>query len=351
MSMVDREIMRVIDFLQMPQGRKLWEATMIIRTSDHGEMGLTHGGTRQKWFNVYEETLKVPLVWSNPVMFPEPLVSDALDSLVDLLPTLASFCCVQDPEKYAMQGNDYSPLFENPSGEIQDYTYFINTDVKAGQAVPAAAFPPNDIAMVRDANFKYANYYGGARSGAPQPEAQEEFYNLLTDIDHDTGETVELHNKSEWAEQEGATWEVTSDEKEKRAEMKALLAEAMTEGVLTPQSRVVPPVEMKPRVKVVTYAWEDSADIPAPATPQVYQVVFYSQHTYNYTLQVSTGDDGSDVASTTTFIPTTLSGNNGAQLFQPQPTLPSRPVYRVARTASDGQVDYEDVTWDEYQMA
>lgn len=40
----------------------LLENTLIIRTADHGEMGLTHHGQRQKNFNFYEETLRVPLV-------------------------------------------------------------------------------------------------------------------------------------------------------------------------------------------------------------------------------------------------------------------------------------------------
>ena len=44
-------------------------------------MGLSHGGLRQKTFNVYEETINVPLVVSNPVLFPGPAESDALASL------------------------------------------------------------------------------------------------------------------------------------------------------------------------------------------------------------------------------------------------------------------------------
>ena len=39
------------------------------RISDHGEMGLSHGGLRQKMFNAYEETIRVPLVFSNPWLF------------------------------------------------------------------------------------------------------------------------------------------------------------------------------------------------------------------------------------------------------------------------------------------
>ena len=59
-----------------------------MRCADHGEMGLSHGGLRQKMFNVYEETINVPLVVSNPVLFPRRRETDALASLVDVLPTL-----------------------------------------------------------------------------------------------------------------------------------------------------------------------------------------------------------------------------------------------------------------------
>ena len=54
---------------------KPYDASWII-TADHGEMGLSHGGLRQKMFNAYEETIRVPLVVSNPVLFPEPRESD-----------------------------------------------------------------------------------------------------------------------------------------------------------------------------------------------------------------------------------------------------------------------------------
>ena len=53
-------------------------------------MGLSHGGLRQKTFNVYEETINVPLVFSNPVLFAEGAETDALASLVDVLPTALS---------------------------------------------------------------------------------------------------------------------------------------------------------------------------------------------------------------------------------------------------------------------
>ena len=62
--------------------------TVIVRTADHGELGLSHGGLRQKIFNAYEESIHVPLVVSSPALFPSPRQSDALVSLVDVVPTL-----------------------------------------------------------------------------------------------------------------------------------------------------------------------------------------------------------------------------------------------------------------------
>jgi hypothetical protein len=52
-------------------------------------MGLAHGGLRQKNFVFYEEAIRVPLVYSNPELYPGPRQSTALVSHVDFLPTLA----------------------------------------------------------------------------------------------------------------------------------------------------------------------------------------------------------------------------------------------------------------------
>ena len=75
--------------------------TVVVRCADHGEMGLSHGGLRQKAFNAYEETINVPLVVSNPVLFPAPAETDALASLVDLLPTMLTLAGVPTPARPA----------------------------------------------------------------------------------------------------------------------------------------------------------------------------------------------------------------------------------------------------------
>ena len=346
MHLVDSQIGSLLNLFNSPAGQSLWKKTSVIRTSDHGEMGMTHGGMRQKWFNAYQETIRIPLIWTGPGL-PQGASSDALVTHVDLLPTIAEYCGVPNPQRFGLQGRSYAGLFANPAGQIQDYTYFLTTDVKAGQKVPQSAIAPNNIAMVRNAQFKYVRYYGGFTNTGPNTTVQEEFYNLATDVDPATGEPVELQNKSAWAQSIGAPWTVTSEEAAKRDEMASLLARAMTAGVLATQTRTAPPVLMKPRAKTVANFWGTAV----VAADKVYQIVCYTQRGYRYDLQVQSNGTWVAVASTTTLIPTTLSGNNGPMLFQAQPTLQSLPAYRVARTAPDGGVDYEPVAWTDYTLA
>lgn len=65
-----------------------FENTIIIFTSDHGEMLGAHGGMHQKWHNAYEETVHVPFIISHATMFRESKQANMLTSHVDLIPTL-----------------------------------------------------------------------------------------------------------------------------------------------------------------------------------------------------------------------------------------------------------------------
>lgn len=65
-----------------------FENTIIIFTSDHGEMLGAHGGAHQKWHNAYQETIHVPFIISHATMFKESKQANMLTSHVDLIPTL-----------------------------------------------------------------------------------------------------------------------------------------------------------------------------------------------------------------------------------------------------------------------
>src|SRR4051812_11992225 len=127
--------------------------------SDHGEMGLSHGGLRQKAFNVYEETMRVPLIVSNPHLCPEPRVSDTPASLLDLLPTIASLCNVQPAP--GLRGVDLSPAIHDPDGgPVQDHVLFTFDDTRAAaDSIREPVAAANRIRCIREPRFKYARYF------------------------------------------------------------------------------------------------------------------------------------------------------------------------------------------------
>lgn len=168
----------LVEILDTLDERGLLDDTLIISTSDHGEMGLTHGGQRQKNFNFYEESIRVPLVYSNPKLFRSPRKSRALVSHVDFLPTIASLFGTPSRARARWQGVDYSNLILNPSSRpIQDYVVFTYDDYQSGQASGPYPRPPNHIVSIREERYKLAEYYD---AGGSRP-SQWEMYDLRND--------------------------------------------------------------------------------------------------------------------------------------------------------------------------
>lgn len=171
----------IVDVLNKLEEAGLYDDTLIVRTADHGEMGLTHGGMRQKNFNFYEEATRVPLVYSNPKLFPQPLSNDALVSHVDFLPTLASLAGAPKEARADWQGKDYSKLVLRPKSAkpVQDYVVFTYDDFQSGQAKPPYPKPPNHIVAIREGRWKLARYYDVKKKNPAPP--QWEMYDLKTD--------------------------------------------------------------------------------------------------------------------------------------------------------------------------
>jgi choline-sulfatase len=173
----DSYLVNVLDKLEETG---LFEDTLIVRTADHGEMGLTHGGLRQKNFNFYEEATRVPLVYSNPKLFPKPHQTDALVSHVDFLPTLASLAAAPKSARANWQGVDYSKLVLHPStkNSVQDYVVFTYDDYQSGQKTGPYPKPPNHVVSIREGRWKLAKYYDTSENPVPP---QWEMYDLKTD--------------------------------------------------------------------------------------------------------------------------------------------------------------------------
>jgi arylsulfatase A-like enzyme len=180
----------LVKILQTLAKRGLLDDTLVIATSDHGEMGATHGGMRQKNFNAYEEATRIPLVYSNPRLFKKPQSSDALVSHVDFLPTLASLIGTPAAARDDWAGVDYSNLILSRAPRKkppQDYTVFTYDDYQSGQASGPYPQAPNHIVSIRERRYKIARYYD-ANGKAPD---QWEMY----DLKHDPLERINIAHK------------------------------------------------------------------------------------------------------------------------------------------------------------
>jgi arylsulfatase A-like enzyme len=176
MKSSDKYLVRILEILDA-QG--LLDSTLVIHTSDHGEMGMTHGGQRQKNFNFYEETLRVPLIYSNPKLFPKPVESDAMVSHVDFLPTLASLFDAPASACANWQGVDYSSIVLNPeAAPVQDYIVFTYDDYQSGQPTGPYPGPLNHIVSIREERYKLAKYYDAQH---PEGPYEWEMYDLADD--------------------------------------------------------------------------------------------------------------------------------------------------------------------------
>ena len=171
-------VLAALDSVTTSSGKTLYDDTLVIRTADHGEMGLAHGGLRQKNFNFYEEAIRVPLVYSNPQLFTKPRRSSALVSHVDFLPTIASLFAAPQSARSAWAGRDYSRLVRRSSAApVQDYIVFTYDDFQAGQADGPYVPPPQHISSLRETRWKIARYHDP--DGKVRPEW--EMYDLQSD--------------------------------------------------------------------------------------------------------------------------------------------------------------------------
>ena len=108
---VDRSIDLVLDALEA-SGQA--DRTIVIFTSDHGEMAGSHG-LRQKGNLVYDENFHVPLIICHPDVTGGG-TTQAMASAVDLAPTLLDLACVDSAsvatEFPALNGKSLVPLLD-----------------------------------------------------------------------------------------------------------------------------------------------------------------------------------------------------------------------------------------------
>jgi len=201
----DQQIMRV---LQALSDTSLYGETIIVFTSDHGDLLGAHGNLHQKWYCAYEEAIHVPLVIHNPLLFSTPQTTQQLSSHVDLLPTLLGLIGA-DPAALQAEpaqthsevpppaGRDLSALILGTGApqRLEEPLYFMtDDDVTKGQHQVSllgqpyhSVVSPNRVETViacvrcnqKKTVWKYSRYFSDETIVAASDEY--ELYNLTAD--------------------------------------------------------------------------------------------------------------------------------------------------------------------------
>jgi arylsulfatase A-like enzyme len=154
---VDREIGLVLDAVERRD-----KPSITVFTSDHGDLGGAHG-LPYKGPAMYDELIRVPLAiaWPGGISAGR---SDALVTLIDLLPTLCDLTGVPAPP--GVDGLSLRPLLERRESRRQAW----RRDMIFGEYYGKQAWRV-PIRMVRTARWKYVRYLGYG----------EELYDLTAD--------------------------------------------------------------------------------------------------------------------------------------------------------------------------
>jgi choline-sulfatase len=219
-KLADVQVGRILDAIPA----ELRDDTIVIYTSDHGEMGMAHGGLRQKMFNIYEETVNVPLIIHNPKLFPAPQTTAAYGSLIDLMPTIASFALVPNRDRWFFHGQDLTPIVADPANAVQHEILFTFDDDQIGQADGIPQTPQGQplvtypyyirciIAKDADGEWKYARYFDPTgvapeqyemyqlRNGNGQPVDPDELDNLAHEVNAKSRLRIYVDKRAELAQ-------------------------------------------------------------------------------------------------------------------------------------------------------
>jgi arylsulfatase len=150
-DLIDAQVGILLDALEETEQT---QNTIVIFTSDHGEMLGDHG-IYLKGPHFYEPAVHVPLIISMPGTIPGGVRSRALVELVDIAPTLLDAAGIE--KSPAMQGHSLWPLLIGAT-DIQHHRDDVYCEYY--NAMPWHKNPPAYATMLRTANYKLVMYHG-----------------------------------------------------------------------------------------------------------------------------------------------------------------------------------------------
>jgi arylsulfatase A-like enzyme len=102
---VGEQITRVLDALAASPA---FENTIVVLSSDHGDMQGAHGGMHEKWHVAYEEALHVPFIVSGPSLPAGGRELEMPTNHADLIPTLLGLAGIDAGEALAALQSDHA---------------------------------------------------------------------------------------------------------------------------------------------------------------------------------------------------------------------------------------------------
>jgi len=153
---VDDQVGRVLTALDASGAA---QNTIVVFTSDHGDMAGGHGMAWKSTQSFYDEIARVPLIVAWPGRI-KPGKSEAAASLCDLAPTLLELTGQKAPS--TMQGVSLAPVLKGGSVARNRYVYRRSERVRQnpGRTREINASTPADV-MIRGGGWKYVRYIDG----------------------------------------------------------------------------------------------------------------------------------------------------------------------------------------------
>lgn len=161
MTAMDANVGRLLDWLE---ANGLRENTLIAFTSDNG-MNMGHHGIYGKGNgtfppNMFDTSVKVPMLFSRPSHVPQGEVISSMHSHYDIMPTLLDYLNVENPDSDSLPGRSFSELLKGRALDGDD------------RVVVFDEYGPTR--MIRTMTWKYVHRY---------PYGPHELYDLVNDPD------------------------------------------------------------------------------------------------------------------------------------------------------------------------
>jgi arylsulfatase A-like enzyme len=156
---MDENIGRILNALK---AKGLRENTLVVFLSDNGFSCGQHGfwgkGNGTIPYNLYENSIKVPAIFSHPGKIPQGRVEDAMVSAYDFMPTLLGYLDLPLPEEKNLPGKSFLPALKGNSIPGHD------------EVVIFDEYGP--VRMIRTRQWKLVHRH---------PDGPHELFNLLDD--------------------------------------------------------------------------------------------------------------------------------------------------------------------------